>query len=323
VTPGPVSLGAGIHKVTLPLPLPSPRAINCYVIEGDHGLTVIDCGVDDPQRLGELRAALAELAGGSAAIERLICTHMHPDHMGGAHSMLGSDTEELVMHDSSDLHIAGYNDWGIRQAEVAALASEHGAPPDEVGLLAASWPRPAWAGQAVPPTRPVGDGDEIHIDGDRSLEVLHTPGHHPTHVCLRDSLTGRLFSGDHILPRITPFIPYAADGDSLAEYLDGLERLERLDAGMTLPAHGDTVEEGRARARQISLHHERRLGAMSQVTKPNGATAWMIMSEVFRPDLDPADKYLAFQETLAHMEHLVNRGRMRRTRVDGTWVYAR
>ncbi len=62
---------------------------------------------------------------------------------------------------------------------------------------------------------------------------------------------------------------------------------------------------------------------MSQVTKPDGATLWTIMTEVFRPDLGPAEKYLAFQETMAHMEHLVNRGKMQRRKVDGVWVYGR
>lgn len=323
MTSEPVSLGQGIHRITLPLPLPSPRAINCYVLEGADGLTVIDCGVDDPERLDELLDGIEDLLGGTAPIERLICTHLHPDHMGGAHTLLGEHTQELIMHELTPSHLAGYNDWTIRQREVAALAAEHGADEDDLALLRASWPRPSWAGTGVPPTRSVGDGDRITIGAGRSLEVLHTPGHHPTHICLQDSRTGQVFSGDHILPRITPFIPYDEARDSLAEYFEGLERLERIDPGTTHPAHGVTVEEGRARARQIALHHESRLGAMQQVTKGGGATAWHVMTEVFRPDLSPAEKYLAFQETLAHLEHLVNRGRLQRTKDDGIWIYGR
>ena len=49
---------------------------------------------------------------------------------------------------------------------------------------------------------------EFRSDGNRHFEVIHTPGHEPAHICLRDSRTGALFSGDHILPRITPFVGY-------------------------------------------------------------------------------------------------------------------
>lgn len=317
------TLGQGIHRITLALPFASPRAINCYAIEGDDGVTVIDCGVDDEQRLAELGAALESTFGGSFTLERFISTHMHPDHMGGARSFLAPHDAEFVMHESTKEHVDGYNDWNIRRSEVADLARSHGAPPDALAIMSSHWPRPSWAGTAVEPDHPVADGDHITIGRGRTLEVIHTPGHHPTHICLRDSLTGRLFSGDHILPRITPFIPHEPDRDSLAEYLEALERLEQLDPGTTLPAHGDTVEEGGARARQIALHHERRLGAMIQVTKPDSATAWRVMSQVFRPNLSPEDTYLAFQETLAHLEYLVNRRKLTRTLDGGVWRYAR
>ena len=68
----------------------------------------------------------------------------------------------------------------------------------------------------------------------------------------------------HYIRLFTPFIAHQDDRDALAEYLDSLERIELLDPGITLPAHGATVEQGRARARQITLHHQRRLGAMTQ-----------------------------------------------------------
>ena len=173
------------------------------------------------------------------------------------------------------------------------------------------------------PSHPVVDGERIRVGSGRYLEVIHTPGHDRTHICLLDNRTGYLFSGDHVLPRITPFIPYDPDRDSLAEYLAGLELIEDLDPAVTLPGHGETIDRGRARARQIALHHEGRLGALSQVVKGRPATAWEMMTEVFRPDLDPFEKMLAFLETMSHLEYLVNRGRLRRSLDDGVWRYVR
>ena len=50
----------------------------------------------------------------------------------------------------------------------------------------------------------------------------------------------------HYIRLFTPFIAHQDDRDALAEYLDSLERIELLDPGITLPAHGATVEQGRA-----------------------------------------------------------------------------
>ena len=323
MTPVAVPLGEGVHRITLALPMAAPKAVNCYVVEGDHGLTVIDCGVDDRRQLNVLVEGLHKIAGDTMALERLICTHLHFDHMGGASRLLSDHPAELAMHRSTGELVEAYNDPSIAQQVVLELARVHGAPAAELSLIETAWPHPSYMGVALPPDRPVEDGERIEVGSGRYLEVIHTPGHHSTHICLRDSRTDRLFSGDHILPRITPLVPYDAERDGLADYLAGLERVERLDPRVTLPAHGETVDRGRARARQSALHHERRLGAMTQVVRRRPGTAWYVMTEVFRPDLTPRQRILALLETLSHLEHLVNAGRLRRLLENGTQLYVR
>jgi glyoxylase-like metal-dependent hydrolase (beta-lactamase superfamily II) len=317
-----VSHGDGIHQVTLPLPFASPRSVNCYLIEGNDGLTVLDCGVLDPATLHTLDEAVAELSGGEPRVVRLIGSHLHPDHMAAAARFSEQHQCEFVMHSTTGAELAGYNDWTLRRADIVELAVRHGAPPEEVASFDQVWPRPEWAGRAIAPTRPVDEGDRLPLGGERHLEVIYTPGHHVTHICLRDSLTGRLFTGDHVLPRITPFVAVDLEsGDSLADFLANLERVEELDPGLTYPAHGAIIEHGRARARQIALHHERRIEAMLDEIRTVPRTAWAIMEATFRPDLDVQGKYLAFQETLAHLEHMVRVGRARRFEDDGLWRY--
>ena len=76
-----------------------------------------------------------------------------------------------------------------------------------------------------PPDQVVEEGDLIPVGEGRNLEVIFTPGHEPSHICLRDSQTGNLFSGDHILPRITPLVAYDEDFDDvLGEFLDSLRK---------------------------------------------------------------------------------------------------
>jgi len=317
-------LGEGIHQVTLPLPFASPRSVNCYFLEGDEGLTLIDCGVLDPVTMQTLDEAINELSGGDATLDRLIGSHLHPDHMAAAKTIAERYECEFVMHATTSGEAAGYNDWTLRRDDIVALVEIHGGSDEAIAAFREVWPRPTWAGSAMAPTRPVEHGDRIPLGGDRTLEVLYTPGHHITHICLVDSLTGRLFSGDHILPRITPYIAVDLDGgDALEEFIASLELVEDLDPALTYPAHGAIIEQGKARAHQIALHHQRRIGAMLDEMHPVPNQAWAIMEATFRPDLDLQSQYLAFQETLAHLEYMVRHGRARRIEEDGQVRYGR
>ena len=175
-----------------------------------------------------------------------------------------------------------------------------------------------------PPDVTVDDGDFIEVDQKRHLQVLFTPGHEPSHICLRDSVTGALFAGDHILPRITPHVGYdEMYDDVLGDFLDSLLKIERLLVTTTYPAHGDVVEHGSARAEQIFLHHQRRLEGMVDAIEPFGSTAWMVMETVFRPNLSPMDQRLALRETIAHLEHLRLRNRLRLAESGGAVSYHR
>ena len=99
------------------------------------------------------------------------------------------------------------------------------------------------------PDHTVVDGERIDIGGGRWLEVIHTPGHEPAHICLRDPRTGILFSGDHVLPRISPVIMWDEDlGDPLGNYLASLQKLLGMSPRVTYPAHGTLIDRGDERA---------------------------------------------------------------------------
>ena len=179
-----VPLGEGIHRITLALSMAGPESVNCYIIEGDHGLTVINCGVDDRRQLDVLVAGLRDISGGGVAMERLICTHLHFDHMAGARTLLSDHPAEFAMHRSTGEMVGAYNDRTFYRQVVLGLARLHGAPPSELAFIENGWTHPPYGGVAIPPNRPVEDGERIKVGSDRHLEVIHTPGHHRTHICL-------------------------------------------------------------------------------------------------------------------------------------------
>lgn len=306
--PGVVDHGSGIASIRLELPFPSPRFVFCYVIEGDERLLVLDTGVDLPASWEAYSVGVRSLGHDVSDVAVVVGSHMHPDHIGMANRMLDASEADFVLHAESRTLAPLYDDWTIFREVIGRLAIRGGAAAETARRADESVTRPDWAPASPPVTRPVVDGDRIDLGG-RHLEVVHTPGHDRTHICLVDSATGHMFSGDHILPRITPHVGYDPDMDALATYLTSLERFERLDPPLTYPAHVATpLDRGGARARQIRLHHERRLESIVDVVNEEPLPAWAIMQRIFRPNLSPLEQWQAFSETMSHLVLLVNRG---------------
>jgi glyoxylase-like metal-dependent hydrolase (beta-lactamase superfamily II) len=319
--PAVTELGHQIAQIRLPLPFPRLRWVNAFVLEGDAGLTLIDCGVDSEEGWQALASGLKALGRDMSEVGAVVGTHLHIDHMGMAGRIVAETGAKFVMHEAAPDGLAEFNDWSIGIDRQADIAAANGAPPEAVAEIREVTPRAEWASPAEAPTNLVAEGDRIPLKGDRYLDVLHTPGHDEAHICLVDSRTGVLFSGDHVLPRITPVVLYDPEGDRLGTYTESLQRIETEGFGLTYPAHGTVIERGGLRARQIILHHERRLGGIVQELRHGPRTAWEILEAIFRPNLLVFEKRLAFAETMAHLAHLVQREEVITFEEDGTTYY--
>lgn len=320
-TPAPRSLGDGIHLIPAPLPFKSPPWVNAYVVESGDGLILIDCGTDWEPGRSALSAGFTALGLDESAVHTLIVSHLHPDHVGMSTRLVRELGCRFVMHERASRLVDRYNDTPGYARRLNSIASTHGVPED---IIAAGNPseRADYMPLIDPPDHVVVGGEEIDLGGGRSLHVVHTPGHEQAHICLRDSRTGILFSGDHILPRISPVIMYDQDaGDPLADYMSSLDKLIAMRIGLTYPAHGSLIERGDERARQILLHHQRRLHDMAELVSEGDTTAWTVMTKSFRPNLGPTDARLAFLETVSHLEHLRLSGRIERHEREGTLLY--
>jgi glyoxylase-like metal-dependent hydrolase (beta-lactamase superfamily II) len=319
--PPPRSLGNGIHLIPAPLPFKSPTWVNTYSVESNGGLLLIDCGSDWEPGRQAIRQGFADLGLEESAVHTLVVSHLHPDHVGMSGRLVDEWGCRFVMHNRAAKLIDRYNDSPGHEDRLLRIASVHGIP-QSVTEVSTKVERPEYMPLLEPPDHLVDDGDTIDLGEGRNLEVLHTPGHEPAHICLRDSRTGILFSGDHILPRISPVIMYDFDlGDVLGDYLSSLQRLIALEVGVTYPAHGTLIAQGDERARQILLHHDRRLLDMAELVREADTTAWEVMLKSFRPNLDPLQSRLAFLETISHLEHLRLGGRIRVENRDGKVIY--
>ncbi len=319
--PAPQTLGNGIHMIPAPLPFKSPAWVNIYAIETSDGLLLIDCGTDWEEGRQAIRDGFELLGLDESSVHTLLVSHLHPDHVGMSTRLVREWGCRFVMHDTAATRVSEYNDTPGFFRRLRRVARSHGVP-DAVIAAATPGQRADYMPLIDPPDHTVADGDLIDLGHDRSLEVLHTPGHDRSHICLRDTRTGTLFSGDNVLPRISPVIMYDFDGsDALGEYLEGLQRLIALGLTVTYPAHGELMGRGDERARQILLHHDRRLLDMADLVRNGESTGWEVMLKSFRPNLDALQSRLAFLETLSHLEHLTIKGRIRQQERDDRVIY--
>jgi glyoxylase-like metal-dependent hydrolase (beta-lactamase superfamily II) len=157
------------------------------------------------------------------------------------------------------------------------------------------------------------NGDETITSGIFNLKVIWTPGHSPGHICLYEPLHKLLFSGDHILPVITPNISLSphSDGNPLGDYLKSLFTVKNLAAALVLPAHENVFSNLSERVDEILHHHKMRSAEILKVLNHNEMTAYQISNLVtWMPeqagvnfiDLMPIAKLAAVSETLAHLK---------------------
>lgn len=321
--PEPVSLGNGIYQIPAPLPFKSPPFVNTYLVESDDGLLMLDCGTDWEEGRSAIREGFAKLGLEEQSVHTLVVSHLHLDHVGMSARLTSEWGCRFVMHERAEKLVDRYNDTPGFISNLKQIGGENGVPKSVLAAMSA-FPRPDYMPLINKPDHTVVDGQPIELGAGRSLTVAHTPGHEPAHICLIDSLTGATFSGDHVLPRISPVIMY--DGvldDPLGDYLDSLQKLIGLGIGLTYPAHGSIVEQGDERARQILLHHDRRLLDMADLVRSEDINAFDVMVKSFRPNLDPLQARLAFLETVSHLEHLRITGRVQQVERDGVFFYGR
>ncbi len=323
MAPPPQNLGNGIYQIPAPLPFKSPPFVNTYVVEAGDGLLLLDCGADWPEGDDALRQGFVSLGLSMAAVHTLVVSHLHLDHVGMAGRVIDEIGCRFVMHERAEKLVDSYNDTPGYVSRLRVLGRNHGVPPSILDSIG-GFQRPDYMPPIPRPDHTVVDGQPIELGDGRVLTVVHTPGHEPAHICLLDSRTGITFSGDHVLPRISPVIMY--DGvldDPLGEYLNSLQKLINMGIDVTYPAHGSIVEHGDERARQILLHHDRRLLDMAELVRSADTNAWEVMVKSFRPNLDPLQARLAFLETISHLEHLRISGRVQYVEREGVTWYGR
>jgi glyoxylase-like metal-dependent hydrolase (beta-lactamase superfamily II) len=153
------------------------------------------------------------------------------------------------------------------------------------------------------------DGDRPEVQG-WDLHAIWTPGHSPGHLCFWENSRQLMLSGDHVLPRITPNIPYhpQAGANPLGDYLHSLDKLEPYPASEVLPAHEYRFADLQKRLEELRRHHHERFAEIIAILRVGPRSAWEIAAAMkwSRPwdDIAGFMRRAAVGEAMSHLRAL-------------------
>jgi glyoxylase-like metal-dependent hydrolase (beta-lactamase superfamily II) len=240
------------------------------------------------------------------------------DHLGLAGIVARRSGAEVAALDALAPWAANYGqNMAADDAFADAIMSRHGIPEDvRYALRAVAGAFRAW-GAPVEVTRLLRDGETLDLR-DRSLRILHRPGHSPSDTVLVDEERGYALAGDHLLKHISsnPLIARPLDGEdserpqALVTYLDSLRRTRELDLELLLPGHGQPVDDHRALIDERFRLHARRAEKLRRLIEEHPRTAYELAHSLWG-NVAVTQAYLTLSEILGHTDLLLNEGRVR------------
>lgn len=207
-----MEIAPGVHQVRM-------VGADSFLI-AEERLTLIDAGMAGSRRM--LERHVRGIGRSLDELERIICTHGHPDHIGGVNEIVGARDDVAVLIHPDDLA-------GVRLPLREALARTDPVAVRRGRLIQYLTPAP-------PDPTPVTDGAVIPVLG--GLRVVHTPGHTPGSICLYAERLRLLFTGD-VLQVLRGRLTYASAffSHDHAAARASVERLAALDVGTIALSH--------------------------------------------------------------------------------------
>jgi glyoxylase-like metal-dependent hydrolase (beta-lactamase superfamily II) len=308
-----------------------PAYINAYLVRGEKGYLLVDSGWNTEESFNALKKGLGEIGAEIKEISQIIVTHVHPDHYGMAGRLKKLTGATIAMHHVEiDSIQSRYVDMEELLQQTDHMLIANGVPYKEMTELRDSTIGLEHYVSPTPPDIVLHNGDIIE-HSPFTFRVIWAPGHSSGHICLYEYDKKILFSGDHILPKITPNIsvhPQSIE-NPLGRYIESLKEIRKLDVELTLPGHDQPFKNLKQRIDEIIYHHGlRNLEILAMITSRE-KTAFQIAQEITWGensgwnDLPPFHKRMAAFETLAHLEMMAAENRVNKLARKGVTYYVK
>lgn len=324
-----IQIADGVLWARLPLPMVLDH-VNVYAFDDGDSWTVVDTGFASKRS----RAIWERLMAGPLAgkpVGRVLVTHHHPDHIGLAGWFQTAFGAELIT-----TQVAWYyarmltlDVQPVPTPEALLFYQRSGMSAEELALRREE--RPYNFADVVAPMpqgfRRIREGDVLRAGG-RDWDVRIGNGHAPEHATLWSRDCNLVIGGDQLLPSISSNIgvyPNEPDADPVGDWLEACERLATYarEDHLVLPGHKLPFTGLPLRMVQLIENHH---GALERLLDHLAAprVGGDCFAPLFKRTIDRGTYGLALVETVAHLNHLFQTGRV--TRVlgpDGAWLWQR
>jgi glyoxylase-like metal-dependent hydrolase (beta-lactamase superfamily II) len=311
-----------IYKIELPIPFPL-KSMNVYFID-DSPRTLVDAGIKTEVSFETLKKGLETIGVGLNSIERILITHGHIDHYGQAKRLSSLSGAPIYIHSKeygrirSFIHSLGF---------IKSILLRNGAPETLVNEAIHYMESAQIMADSLDEAFFLDDGDSILFKS-MSWKTIHCPGHSPGLICFHWPEKKILFTGDHLLKEITPNpilnVPEYRPPfryPSLKDYLNSLEKIERLDLSLLLPAHGEEVHDVKALIQKIFTHHKGRMDRILFSLSKKEKTPFQIAMDLF-PGVPPFEVFLGISEAVGHLDILKGKGIVKVNEKEGKDYYS-
>lgn len=262
---------------------PPATHTNCYLIYNSNELLVLDPGSPYEDEQAALAGCIHSLLSDGRKLREIVLTHVHPDHVGGVNVLRKQLGEETT--------VAAHR-----------LTAEP-------------------LSESVRVDRFIEDDDLLVLNGSPQLELraMHTPGHARGHLCFHEERTGTLISGDNIVGLGSVLID-PPEGN-MSTYLNSLERVRALpDLSVIFGGHGPAIANPYEKIDEYISHRLDREQKILAAVREGADTPEKIV-ELAYTDVSPKAHAMAQRAVLAHLEKLVDDGKVQRT-AEGGFVAA-
>jgi glyoxylase-like metal-dependent hydrolase (beta-lactamase superfamily II) len=308
----------GVWRLRLPLPWPGVPHCNAWALAAGDGIVLVDTGMHEPGSVGHLERALEQVGLRLEHVRLVVGTHAHSDHIGQAPLIAQRAGCEVWLHPHHEHFTRQAADPEESLARRMEIARQSGVP--EAPLV-------RWAEQRRGAN--LGLAGELKVDRelvegvvvDTDLgpwQVLHTPGHAPSHVCLYQPERRVLLSGDHVLGRVSLYFDYGYTPDPVGEFLESLEKVDALGARLALSGHGRPFTDVAGHITANRALVQERLQAVEAAAC--GRTGYEIAEIVFGDFFSDVTAGWLMPLTMCFLRHLEVQGRVGReeTSADGS-----
>ena len=268
----------GVWQVPVPSPTLLPATTtNVYLVAHSGEALLIDAGHGGPAGVELVREAWRR--AGCPQVQAILLTHGHQDHSGSVAELAAAFQCPALYHPAG-----------------GGPGAAKGDSPTAGRAAAVEW-------------RPITEGTTIPV-GRHQLEVLHTPGHAPDHVCVFARGPGILFSGDNVVGEGSTWVG-PPDGD-MAVYLESLERMAQLPARVIAPGHGPPLDDPPRRIRALIRRRLDREAQILALVREGPQTVAALTAALYQGTVPHSVMEMARRTVVGHLLKLEREGRVRR-----------